>query len=114
MKCDFFFKHITVPTEIQESIQEKCSKIAKVSDDTAWIECRVEGELPNNQVCVNLKSIEPDQFWIGEGVAENVMAATDIAVENLVQEVRRSKEKSLKKDRSQARKLKNQLKDSVE
>lgn len=114
MKTDFFFKHITVPVDIQNTIQEKCSKLAKVSDNSAWLECRVEGELPNNQVSVNVKCIEPDQYWIGEGVAENAIAATDQAVDNLLQEVRRSKEKSLKLEREQGRKIKNQLKDLVE
>ncbi len=114
MKIDFFFKHITVPVDIQNTIQEKCSKLSKVAGVEAWLECRIEGELPDSQVSVSVKCIEPDQYWISEGGAENVITATDLAIDNLLQEVRRSKEKRSKLDREYARKVKSQLKEMVE
>lgn len=114
MKTDFFFKNITVPVSTQESIQDKCSKLEKVAVNSAWLECRIEGSLPDNQVSVAIQYIEPDHYLIGEGLAENVLAATDMSVESLFQEIRRYKEKNLKLDRSKARKEKQQLKDIIE
>ena len=110
MNIDFFVKHLDLSTDHKQLIEQKCQKLTKLADPLARIECRIEGDLPDNHVSVSLSCIEPSHSWIGEATEESVIASTDVALDNLMREVRRTKEKELKAVREQGRKLKNQVK----
>lgn len=93
MEVKFVAKHGAVPADVQATIEQKVSKLPRFFDRTTGIQVVVDlshAELPKVEIIV---SAETTEDFVSSDTGNNVVVATDKAIEKIEKQMRKYKEK---------------------
>jgi putative sigma-54 modulation protein len=85
-------RHGHVSEATQALIQEKLDKLTRLYDRISSVEVTIDLGLPE-QPAVDLKVSAKKHEFVAVGQAENLLAAVDVAVDKMEQQLRKHKEK---------------------
>ena len=92
MQMNISIRHGHVSDDTQATIQEKLDKLTRLYDRITAIEVTVDLE-HRDLPAVDLKVSAKKHEFMAVGQAENLLAAVDVAVDKMEQQVRKHKEK---------------------
>lgn len=92
MQMNISIRHGHVSDATQALVQEKLDKLTRLYDRVSDVEVTVDLE-HRDAPTVDLKLSAMKHDFVAVGEAENLLAAVDVAVEKLEQQLRKHKEK---------------------